>query len=260
MDIQKYIEFDTPPGTDQDCDFLEQIIRVDGVTTSTLLDLACGVGRHALPMATRGFDSTGIHLSPERIAFAAVEATRLGITNFIFMVADLRDFRMTGTYNYVYSLFNTFSLFTENNDLIKVLQNVHHALEDGGKLVIQVGSLWPYIAEGNFKNSDCERTDPRENLTQKQAGSIRVAQQNNIYRHHRTTQYIREGFAYPTREETFVQMIFSINEWDLLCRLTGFKIHCVLSRMDLSASVKSFVSYEGTSQDRDLILILLKTA
>lgn len=43
---------------------VEQVIALTGVTGSRVLDLGCGPGRHAVPLAFKGFDVTAVDASP----------------------------------------------------------------------------------------------------------------------------------------------------------------------------------------------------
>lgn len=256
-DIEEYIQFGTPPGTDQDCSFLEGLIAVLSPPPRRLMDLACGVGRHAIRLAQRGLAVTGVDISPERIAYATTEARRLRTGNCRFIVSDIRHVQIAPKVDLAYSFFNTLSLFVDNDELIQTLQNVRTCLAPEGWLVVQLGSLWGYIAEGKFANGTYERTDNRGKLTRKVTGLTRIARTNNVYQHNRLVQYTKDGIEYPTRSLPLTQRIFSTNEWDLLCRLTGFKIHSTYTRTDMSSKVGSDEVYDGS--DHDLILVLRRS-
>ena len=57
-----------------------------------VLDVACGVGRHALPLAKRGYSVLGCDISELYVGIASREAAGTGI-NARFVVADVRDLR-----------------------------------------------------------------------------------------------------------------------------------------------------------------------
>jgi len=255
-DVDEYIGYGTPPGADQDCDFLQALVGLDGSRSAKLLDLACGVGRHALRMAQRGFTVIGVDFSEERIQYATAEANRLALTNCQFVVGDLRVLHLDTTFDYAYSFFNTFSCFVDNNELPGILQGVRNCLVPRGRLVIQVGSLWGSIADGKFKNDSYEQTSERGGLTRKVSGTLRIARTNNIYQHNRVIQYIKDGVEYPPKESKGTQRMFSINEWDLLCRLTGFEVESKYSRMDINSKLEKDEVYENASNDSELIVVL----
>lgn len=75
-------------GTEQEVDFLVDALGLEpGVG---VLDVGCGPGRHALALARRGFEVTGVDLSERFVALAreAAEAEGLGAR---FVVHDVRD-------------------------------------------------------------------------------------------------------------------------------------------------------------------------
>jgi len=64
---------------DAECDLLEEVFRRyrDG-NVRTILDLGCGTGNHAIRLARRGYEVTGVDRSPEMLAKAEWKAAELG--------------------------------------------------------------------------------------------------------------------------------------------------------------------------------------
>ena len=54
--------------TKRQVDFLIEKLELKG--TERILDLACGFGRHSLELARRGYDVTGVDITPEYIEYA----------------------------------------------------------------------------------------------------------------------------------------------------------------------------------------------
>jgi len=59
-------------GTIQEVDFLESEIEFD--RTRQILDVGCGTGRHAIELAKRGYQVTGIDLSEDQLKKAREKA------------------------------------------------------------------------------------------------------------------------------------------------------------------------------------------
>ncbi|MCU1696430.1 MAG: SAM-dependent methlyltransferase [Mycobacterium sp.] len=57
-----------------------------------VLDVGCGEAAISLDLAARGHNTVGLDLSPTAIDLARAEATRRGLTNVTFDVADISDF------------------------------------------------------------------------------------------------------------------------------------------------------------------------
>jgi len=57
-----------------------------------VLDVGCGEAAISLDLAERGYTTVGLDLSPTAIDLARAEATKRGLTNATFEVADISDF------------------------------------------------------------------------------------------------------------------------------------------------------------------------
>ena len=67
----------TEEQTCQEADFLEKVL---GLTAgASIVDLACGGGRHCLELSARGYQLTGVDISPEFLAVARAAAKERGL-------------------------------------------------------------------------------------------------------------------------------------------------------------------------------------
>ena len=74
-----------------ECNLLERVFsRFLESRTVTILDLGCGTGNHALELASRGYQVTGIDASPGMVRVARKKAR--GRTKAAFVRADMRRF------------------------------------------------------------------------------------------------------------------------------------------------------------------------
>jgi SAM-dependent methyltransferase len=76
-------------GTEQEIAFLVDALELQA--GMRVLDVGCGPGRHALELARRGIDVTGVDLSPDFVALARRAADDAGVRNVRFVEADVRD-------------------------------------------------------------------------------------------------------------------------------------------------------------------------
>ncbi len=107
-----------------------------------MLDLACGRGRHSIYLNSKGFDVTGIDLSPENIAFARqFENDRLH-----FYVHDMRRPYVRNTFCYVLNLFTSFGYFETEGENINAICTATEALKKGGRLVLDFFNTTKVIA------------------------------------------------------------------------------------------------------------------
>jgi SAM-dependent methyltransferase len=106
------------------------------------LDLCCGPGRHAVPLARRGVRVTGV----DRTRFLldrARERARFAGVDVELVEADMRDFRRPGAYDLALSLFTSFGYFEAREDDLLVLRNLRASLKGHGVLLMDVvGKEW----------------------------------------------------------------------------------------------------------------------
>jgi SAM-dependent methyltransferase len=258
-EAEEYEMFGFPSTTSGDCDFLEKLI---GSTfhgkNARLLDLACGTGRHAMELSSRGYSVIGVDISEDMIGFALRRVAERGTSSCSFVAQDIRSLAFDESFDYAYCLFNTLSLFPNNDDFISILKGVRRILCPDGRLIIQMGSVWDYIAKGTFKNGEYENRYDRGSIIRKEKGSFRFAKTNNVYRHTVAIQYTKDGVEYPPRTKVFEQRLFSINELDLLCRLTGFVIEKTYSKMDPITELTEMNVFEENYESSELVFVLKK--
>jgi SAM-dependent methyltransferase len=118
---------------------VEKVLALVGVQGGEALDLGCGPGRHAIPLARRGFRVTAVDLSPFHLARARERAARRGVS-VEFVAADMRSFVRPDAFDLALSMFTSFGYFDDQDDDRRVLHNLHHSLRAGGVLVMDVAS------------------------------------------------------------------------------------------------------------------------
>jgi SAM-dependent methyltransferase len=121
--------------------FLEvgRLIRLlgDPPTGSRVLDLCCGIGRHSLNFARHGFTVTGVDITQPFLDIAAENARKEGLA-VTFVQSDMREYDCPGAYDLVVNLCTSFGYFEDIEDDLRVLRNVYHSLDEGGKFVIEI--------------------------------------------------------------------------------------------------------------------------
>jgi len=113
--------------------FLELLIqKLPMKENATVLDVACGKGRHSLYLNKKGFDVCGFDLSGENIRYCKTfENDRLH-----FYTHDMRDIFRVNYFDYVLSLFSSFGYFESDHDNYRVIWADSVALNKNGILVI----------------------------------------------------------------------------------------------------------------------------
>jgi SAM-dependent methyltransferase len=102
-----------------------------------ILDLPCGQGRHAIELARRGYQVTGVDLSPYLIGVATARAEAAGV-EVRWLEGDMRRPVSAETFDLVLNLFTSFGYFLDEADDRLVTQAAAAMLEPGGRFLLEV--------------------------------------------------------------------------------------------------------------------------
>jgi len=97
-----------------------------------MVDVACGKGRHSKFLASRGFDVTGIDISPDSI-LAAKAAEE---DNLHFYVHDMRLLFWINYFDYAFNFFTSFGYFSTRREHDDAMRTIVGSLKKGGTFVL----------------------------------------------------------------------------------------------------------------------------
>lgn len=102
-----------------------------------LLELGCGTGLHALELAARGIDVTGIDLSEHMVRLARERAARVDghAPRPAFEQGDVRSVRLGRKFDIVVSLFHVMSYQVSDSDLRQAFATAAAHLKPGGAFI-----------------------------------------------------------------------------------------------------------------------------
>ena len=144
------------------------ILDMAGLVKGSVLDLACGPGRHAVALAKEGFQVTGVDLSPFLLQ-KAVNLARAESVDVEWVQEDMRRFLRPQAFDLVISMFTSFGYFDDKREDMTVLRNVHRSLREGGALVIEtMGKEW--LARGFLPTTSEELADGRLLVQRREIG------------------------------------------------------------------------------------------
>jgi SAM-dependent methyltransferase len=120
-----------------ECDFLEELFRrYHGRGIKNILDLGCGTGGHALPLARRGYKVHGIDLSVTMTAIAKDKANVQGLSERIwFETGNIQNVNLGKKFDAVICMFAVIGYQISNEELFAVLQNVRKHLKPKGLFI-----------------------------------------------------------------------------------------------------------------------------
>ncbi len=116
---------------------IEPLLRLVGRKPRSILDLCCGPGRFAVPLARRGFQVTGV----DRTAFFLEKAKERAAAENVeveWVQEDMRTFVRPGAFDLALSMFTSFGYFDDKDEDLTVLRKIFGSLRPGGALAMDV--------------------------------------------------------------------------------------------------------------------------
>ncbi len=110
---------------------------MDG-SAGRILDLTCGPGLYAMPLACLGHSVVGIDFSPASIAYAQKESAAKGLS-CAFHLADIRTAGYGQDYDLVILIYGELNVFMPDQARL-ILERARRALRPGGKLLLEVST------------------------------------------------------------------------------------------------------------------------
>lgn len=120
--------------TTRETEFIESALALHA--GSKLLDLACGFGRHAIGMAKRGYEVTGLDFNANYLSIAEAAAQAAGLA-VAWQQGDMRTLPFEAEFDAAYSYFTSFGYFDDEENE-KVIEGVARALRPGGRFLIDL--------------------------------------------------------------------------------------------------------------------------
>ncbi|GIX06004.1 MAG: methyltransferase [Candidatus Poribacteria bacterium] len=117
--------------------YMVELFEYYGPMPRRVLDLACGTGSIAIPLAQRGFQVTGIDRAPEMLEVAEKKAKRAGVS-VEWRVGDMRNFTVEDPFDAVLCLYDSINYALTREELEAVFESVHRALVPGGLWIFDV--------------------------------------------------------------------------------------------------------------------------
>jgi SAM-dependent methyltransferase len=204
--------------TRKEADFIEQcLVPKPG---DSILDVACGYGRHVIEMGSRNYNMVGLDLSLPYLMLAAEISTRRKLTaNFIH--GDMRDLQFKEYFDHAYCVFTSFGYFDDETNL-ESLRGVYRSLKPKGRFLLEV-------INRDFAVSACPLRGWWEGI-----GCVMLEETEFNYSSSMLTTKRSVIFedGRQAMQETHVRL-YSLHELTALYKATGFKILEVSGGVDL---------------------------
>ncbi len=183
----------------------------------SVLDLACGAGRHSILFAKMGFKVTGVDLSGNLLSVAKQNSLQLGL-NINFIQADLRKFLTKCKFNLAVNLFTSFGYFKTDEENFLIFNNSFNSLKEDGYFAFDYFNK-NYLINHLVKSS-VEENDGKKIIQQREIVNGRVEKKITI---------LKEGKQYE-----FFESVKLYNKKEIISELekVGFKIKQVFGNFD----------------------------
>ncbi|UCC16265.1 MAG: class I SAM-dependent methyltransferase, partial [Dehalococcoidales bacterium] len=124
--------------TKKEVDFLLDVMELSG--SERILDLACGIGRHAIELSRRGFSVVGVDITHDYIEEAQRVADIEGL-NTRFICSDIRDITCEEEYDVVLNMADGAIGYLEDDDEnLKIFNLIASSLKKGGKHFMHINN------------------------------------------------------------------------------------------------------------------------
>lgn len=121
--------------TARECAFVQTFLPLD--VYPTILDLACGTGRHSIELARRGYITTGADINRQMLAVATAQAKELGVDAW-FVELDLNHLsQLEGRFDGVLLFWQTFGFFS-GEARAGVFRELRRLLRPKGRLILDL--------------------------------------------------------------------------------------------------------------------------
>lgn len=138
--------------------FVERVFGVRGnlERATSVLDLACGAGRHTAALRRRGLRALGVDLSVTLLA-----QDRVGDALWPRVAGDMRQLPFAAdSFGWVLNFFTSFGYFETERENFRVLEEIVRVLEPGGRFLIDLMNI-----DSTLAHLQPKETQVQENQT-----------------------------------------------------------------------------------------------
>lgn len=120
----------------KETDYIHQLIKKHTAEENiSVLDLACGTGKHAFELEKLGYTVTGSDISADMINIAVKKASETGSKVSFFNHSFQEANHIPGTYDVIISMFSAINYLTDFEDFNTTLTNIYSLLKPNGVLI-----------------------------------------------------------------------------------------------------------------------------
>jgi ubiquinone/menaquinone biosynthesis C-methylase UbiE len=220
--------------------FLDRELRTENPSRGrTWLDVACGTGNHAIELARRGYDVTGLDYSSTQLDCARAKRMNLAPEErerLLFVEGDMCTFDLKGRqFDVISCLFDSLGYAVSNERIIATLQCMRRHLADDGRIVLE---FWH--AAAMLTGYDPVRVrrfpSPQGELMRTSNTTIDVVRQTCSVKF---TLAVPQGDSIQELSETHVCRFFLLQEMGALLDSAGLTLQRAYAGFDADSPIKT---------------------
>lgn len=200
-------------------DYIEGLLKENGIENGLILDLGCGTGSLTELLAEKGYDMIGIDNSEEMLNVALDKKEESG-HDILYLNQDMREFELYGTVRAVVSICDSVNYIIDEKDLSEVFRLVNNYLDIGGLFIFDLNTIYKYKTIGDSVIAE-NRSDGSfiwENT---------FYEEENINEYELTLYIKDENGKYDRVVENHLQRAYSLEEIKRLIKESGMELVAV---------------------------------
>jgi len=204
-----------------ECDMLEKVFETfSRRDVTTVLDLGCGTGNHALRLAERGYSVTGVDSSGAMLAGAEAKAKRRSL-EVEFRRGDIRSLDLGREFDAVLMMFAVLGYQVGDGDVAGALASARRHLRPDGLLVFDCWYGPAVLAQRPGDREKVVRTRQGK-VVRNASGSLDVGRNVCVVRY-RVQEYANDRLVGETEEEHRMRYFFA-PELERFLLASGFRV------------------------------------
>jgi SAM-dependent methyltransferase len=145
-------------GYEAESNYVCALIEKFGPGSKSILDLGCGTGNHDFHFVRRGYDVTGVDLSPKMVSLANQKKAADRLEGISFQEGNILSLQLSREFDVVVSLFHVMNYLTKTADMKTGFANALRHVKPGGLFIFDtwygpaVLSDLPKVGVRRFEN------------------------------------------------------------------------------------------------------------
>jgi len=209
----------------------------------SVLDVGCGMGRHAYLLSQKGYTCEGIEPHPKMIEYA-----KQHYPGIVYKVNSMQSINYKNQFDAVMCIFSIIVFNKSNEEAIKTFKNFYQALKKDGILILETFNAISWIANQSFrkefeeinKNKN-EKTIYREWINTNNQSYVSERNYYNLKNNKKLGSFTKES-----------RMFFPL-ELKFFLEKAGFEVLTILSADNLSK-----ITLKDTSLDKRRLLVVAR--